>query len=233
MKKNLTHIIFIVDRSGSMKNIANDMIGGYNEFIKKQRETPTECFVSFYQFDDVYEKVFERVALQDVRDLDCNTYVPRNMTALYDAMGRTIDEYGQYLGNLSEEERPERILVVTITDGLNNASNQFVLKDVQQRVQHQTEKYGWDFVFLGSNIDAWDTGSSIGVSASSTLQFANVGGSVRNAFNSLSDNATQYRASATKCAYTFKKEDLDAQEEFLDDDKKSKNKKQKGDAPTA
>ena len=113
MKQGLTHIIFVVDRSGSMTNIASDMIGGYNEFIKKQKETPGECVVSFYQFDDIYEKVFERVALQDVAELDADTYVPRNMTALYDAMGRTIDDYGQYLANLSEEERPERILFVT------------------------------------------------------------------------------------------------------------------------
>lgn len=231
MKKGLTHIIFVVDRSGSMKSIANDMIGGYNEFIKKQKETPGECFVSFYQFDDIYEKVFERVALKDVVDLDGKTYVPRNMTALYDAMGRTIDGYGQYLANLSEDERPERILLVTITDGQNNASSQYTMKDIQEKVKHQTEKYGWDFVFLGSNIDAWEAGGSLGVVASSTLQFANAAGSVQNAFRSLSDNATSYRASVSKCAYTFKKEDLDAQDEFLDNDKKSKNKKQKDKTP--
>lgn len=226
MKQGLTHIIFVVDRSGSMKGIASDMVGGYNEFIKKQKETPNECFVSFYQFDDIYEKVFERVALQDVKDLDAKTYVPRNMTALHDAMGKTIDDYGQYLANLAEEERPERILFVTITDGMNNASTQYTFEKLRDMIKHQTEKYGWDFVFLGSNIDAWDTGGSMNISASSTLQFANVGGSVQNAFNSLADKATMYRSSAAKCAYAFDAKDREDQDEFLDDDKKSKNKKQ-------
>lgn len=226
MKEGLTHIIFVVDRSGSMKQIASDMIGAYNEFIEEQRKTPKECFVSFYQFDDVYEPVFERIPLTEIKPLDKQTYVPRNMTALYDAIGTTVDDYGKYLADLPEEERPERILFVTITDGLNNASDKYTLKDVQERVKHQTEKYGWDFVFLGSNIDAWDTGASFGVAAAATLQFANSAGSVKQAFASLSKNVTSYRSAAVKAAYLFDESDLKAQDEFLADDQKAKNKEQ-------
>lgn len=233
MKKGLTHIIFVVDRSGSMGSIAEDMIGGYNEFIRKQKELPNECFVSFYQFDDVYETVFERVKLQDVKDLDNKTYSPRGSTALYDAMIKTIDEYGQYLSNLKDEDRPERILFVTITDGFENASNNRDIKAVRDRVKHQREKYDWDFVFLGSNIDAWDTGGSIGVAAGATLQFANSKGSVSSAFQSLTSNATMYRACSAKMGYTFQPEDYEAQDKFLDDDKKSKNKKAAKDAKDA
>lgn len=227
MKKGLTHIIFVVDRSGSMSGIANDMIGGYNTFIEEQKKTPGECFVSFYQFDDIYEMVMERVKLSDVPPLTKDTYRPRNSTALYDALGKTINEYGVYLNGLKEEDKPERILFVTITDGLNNASREFNLTQVREMIKVQTETYSWDFVFLGSNIDAWEAGDSLGVARSATLQFASCAGSVNAAFNSLSDKSIAYRTSAVKCAYTFDQKDLDAQNQFLDEDKKSKNKQQK------
>jgi hypothetical protein len=226
MKQGLTHIIFVVDRSGSMASIATDMIGGYNSFIKRQKEIPAECYVSFYQFDDIYDVVFERVKLQDVTDLDDKKYVPRNMTALYDAIGRTANNYGKYLSDLSEEERPDRVMVVVITDGNNNASREFTAEQVRDIVKHQTEVYNWSFIFLGSNIDAWDTGTSLGITASSTLQFANVKGSVDKAFDSLSKSATMYRSAATPVAYVFAAEDLLDQDEFLDDRLKSKNKVQ-------
>lgn len=230
MKPNLTHIIFIVDRSGSMDGIAADMIGGYNKFIETQKELPADCFVSFYQFDDIYEAVFERVALKDVKPLDKKTYQPRGCTALYDAMGRTIKNYGQYLSDLSEEERPERILVVAITDGLNNASREFDLDQVREMIKHQTEVYKWDFVFLGSNIDAWNAGQAMGVVPSSTLQFANTKGSVGSAFQSLSRNTRQYRASNMKCAYSFDAKSFEDQDAHLTGDQKAKNKQAEDDA---
>lgn len=226
MKQGLTHIIFVVDRSGSMSTIALDMIGGYNTFIKKQKETPGECYVSFYQFDDIYEPVFERIKLEDVKDLDSATYVPRNMTALYDALGKTINNYGKYLSELNEEERPDRVLVVTITDGVNNASREFSLEQVRNMVVHQTDAYKWSFVFLGSNIDAWDAGKALGISANTTLQFANVKGSVDKAFDALSKSAVMYRSAVSPEAYAFSAADLADQDEFLDSTLKAKNKSQ-------
>ena len=224
MKKGLCHLCWIVDRSGSMTKIAKDMIGGYNSFIKKQKEVPSECFVSFYQFDDIYETVFERVNLQDVKDLDDKTYIPRNSTALYDALGRTINDYGKYLSLLKEEERPERILFVTISDGEDNVSTHFTLEQVRNMIKHQTETYSWDFVFLGSNIDAWDAGHLMGISTKSVLQFASVGPSVGAAFDALSKGSTHYRTSMAKSAYAFDSQDLKEQDQFLDDKLKSKNK---------
>jgi hypothetical protein len=226
MKQGLTHIIFVVDRSGSMTGIANDMIGGYNTFIKNQKETPGECYVSFYQFDDIYEAVFERTKLEEVKDLDRNTYVPRNSTALFDAIGRTVNNYGKYLSDLPEDQRPDRVLVVVITDGENNASREFTVEQVRDMVKHQTEVYSWSFVFLGSNIDAWDAGQSLGVASASTLQFANSKGSVDKAFDSLSKSAVMYRCAAAPAAYAFAPEDLADQDQFLDDKLKSKNKAQ-------
>ncbi len=223
MKKGLTHIIFVVDRSGSMSGIASDMISGYNTFIKQQKETASECFVSFYQFDDIYEAVFERRSLAEIQDLDGKTYVPRNMTALYDAMGKTINSYGKYLSDLAEDQRPERVLFVTITDGLNNASREFTHAQVADLIKQQTETYKWDFVFLGSNIDSWATGDSLNIKSSSTLQFANAAGSVASAFTSLSKGATMYRSAATKADYAFDSADYAAQDNFLDGTLKAKN----------
>jgi hypothetical protein len=226
MKKGLTHIIFIVDRSGSMSSIAADMIGGYNEFIRKQRELAGECYVSFYQFDDIYEPVFVRLKLEDVPDLDNKTYCPRNMTALYDSLGRTVNEYGAYLASLDESERPDRVMVITITDGQDNVSSRFTPEDIRNIVKHQTEVYNWDFVFLGSNIDAWGVGAGLGIISTSTLQFSNQAGSVSNAFASLASNTISYRSAITKGAYSFAAADYAAQQDFLeDDDKKEKNLK--------
>lgn len=224
MKTGLTHIIFVVDRSGSMRSIAKDMIGGYNEYIEKQKKTPGECFVSFYQFDDIYEPIFERVKLQDVKDLDGDTYKPRNSTALLDAVGNTIVNYGKYLSELQEDARPERILFVTITDGEENASHVFDITKVRDMVKHQTDVYKWDFVFLGSNIDAWDAGQSIGVARCATLQFANTKGSVGAAFKSLSDQTSGYRSSSSKIAYAFTAADYAAQDDQLVGNQKAKNR---------
>ena len=223
MKRGLTHIIFVVDRSGSMRDIAQDMVGGYNTFIEKQKETPGECFVSFYQFNDIYETVFERKALTEVPILDEKTYVPRNMTALHDAIGKTVNNYGTYLSALKEEERPERVLVIIITDGFNNASREFTLESVREIIKHQTEVYSWDFVFMGSNIDAWKQSEAYGIASSSTSQFANCAGSVSASWAAASANAICYRASDHKIAYCFSAEDREAQDKFLDGDLKSKN----------
>lgn len=232
MKKGLTHIIFVVDRSGSMASIASDMIGGYNDFIKKQKKEKGACYVSFYQFDDIYEQVFVRTVLKNVKELDSNTYSPRNSTALYDAIGKTISDYSTYLASLTEKQRPERILFVTITDGLNNASREYNLQKVRDLIQDKTTKAKWDFVFLGSNIDAWDAGQSMGVSSSSTLQFANVKGSVKKAFSSLNKNTCMYRSSAMKSNYSFDAKDYKDQDEFLDGNLKSKNKQQQNKSKT-
>ena len=222
MKQGLTHIIFVIDRSGSMSNIAADMIGGFNTYIENQKKVPGECFVSLYQFDDIYEAVFERVKLADVPVLTKDTYTPRGSTALYDALGRTIDEYGTYLASLNEEDRPERVLVITLTDGYNNASNKYSLSNVRDRIKTQTETYKWDFVFLGSNIDAWEAGQGLGIARASTMQFASTGSSVNVAWIALAGQSTGYRTSTVKSSFAFKQADQDAQEQFVD--KKAKTK---------
>jgi uncharacterized protein YegL len=123
MKHGLTKIVFVVDRSGSMQSIATDMIGGFNQFIETQKEDKTgECIVSFIQFDDIVETVYKNVNVNNVQDLTDKTYSPRNCTALYDAVGKTIEDLAGDLEKLEEDQKPEKTWVVILTDGLENAS---------------------------------------------------------------------------------------------------------------
>lgn len=202
MKDGLTWLVFVVDRSGSMGSIAGDMIGGYNEFIKKQRAVPGTCKVFFYQFDDIYESVLENVDIQDVKDLTSDTYVPRGSTALYDALGRTIDDIGKKLAAMDEAERPEKVLVITITDGYENASHVYTLSVIRDMIKHQTETYKWDFAYIGANQDSWAVGSAMGYSSGTTSNYTADSVGVRGLFNSLGDSAAVYRMSA-KAKFKF------------------------------
>ena len=176
MKKGLTKIVFVVDRSGSMESIASDMIGGFNQFIKKQKETDVgECRVSFNQFDDIFEEVYKNVLLVDVKELTSETYVPRNSTALYDAIGRTINSIGEELAALPEDQRPEKVIVVIITDGEENASQEFTSKIVSEKITHQTETYNWQFLYLGANQNAWDVGRGLGIKGTHTSNYVSRG----------------------------------------------------------
>ena len=121
MKKDYTKIVFVVDRSGSMASIAKDIIGGYNKFIADQKALKVgTCDVSFYQFDTTYNAVYENTPIDFVKDLDEKTFVPRGGTALLDAVGRTIENVGKQLSNMNENDRPDKILVVILTDGEEN-----------------------------------------------------------------------------------------------------------------
>ena len=209
MKKDYTKIVFVVDRSGSMKSIADDMIGGYNSFIKEQKRlNHGTCDVSFYQFDDVYEAVYENKPLNEVVDLDEKTYVPRNMTALYDAIGKTINNVGESLNKMKESQRPDSVLFIVITDGLNNASKEFTSNKIKEMITHQTEKYKWQFSYIGANQDAWAVSDSLGFARSSTLNWASNSKGTEKLWKSLSDNASFYRVSK---AYSFSAADIKAQ----------------------
>lgn len=221
MKKGLTKIVFVVDRSGSMMSVASDMIGGFNRFIKTQKDNNVgECTVTFNQFDDIFENVYKNVLVEDVKDLDDKTYVPRNMTALYDAVGRTIDEIGEELANLPEDQRPEKVLVVILTDGLENASNTFKKKDVQEKIKLQTETYKWEFVYIGANQDSWAVGESLGISGSNTISYVSKGKNTKESNESLWDTlgakAVSYR-SCFSAKMSFTPEEQEEQEKLVKD----------------
>lgn len=221
MKSGLTKIVFVVDRSGSMQSVASDMIGGFNKFIKTQKDNKVgECTVTFNQFDDIFENVYKNVLVEDVRDLDDKTYVPRSMTALYDAVGRTIDEVGSELANLPEGQRPEKVLVVILTDGLENASNTFTRKDVQEKIKLQTETYKWEFVYIGANQDSWAVGESLGISGSNTINYVSSGKNTKSSNEALWDTlgakAVAYRSCMTD-SMSFTQKEREVQDSLVKD----------------
>jgi hypothetical protein len=171
MKDNFTRIAVILDRSGSMESCKESTVAGFNEFIRTQRELPGEATVKLVQFDDQYETVFDK-PLKECPELTQNTFVPRGSTALLDAQGRTIIELGRELAALPVEQRPSKVIVVTLTDGMENASKEFTLEKIGEMTREQRDKYNWDFVFLGANQDAIATAAAMSIPLPSAMSYS-------------------------------------------------------------
>ena len=165
MKKNLTELVMILDRSGSMGGLESDTIGGYNSMLKKQREEDGEVLVSTVLFDDRSEVLYDRVPLEKMPQMTEKEYYVRGCTALLDAVGGAIRHIGNVHKYAREEDRPEKTIFVITTDGLENASREYSYGRVKKMVEQQKEKYGWEFLFLGANIDAIETAGRFGISA--------------------------------------------------------------------
>lgn len=159
-KNNYTHLALLVDRSGSMQPLAAESSNSINNLFEEQAKVEGEMTVSLYQFDDQYEKVFGPTFVQEAPKY---TLESRGMTALNDSAMRAIKETGEFLRGLPENMRPEKVIFTIVTDGQENASHEATLKQVQETITHQTEKYGWEFVFMASGIDAFATGFSYGI----------------------------------------------------------------------
>jgi hypothetical protein len=171
MKENSTRIAIILDRSGSMESCKESTVAGFNEFIRTQKEIAGEVNVKLVQFDDQYETVFDK-PLKDCPELTQSTFVPRGSTALLDAQGRTIIELGRELAALAEQERPSKVIVVTLTDGLENASKEYNLEKIGEIIREQRDKYNWDFVFLGANQDAIATAAAMSIPMPSAMSYS-------------------------------------------------------------
>ena len=163
MKKNLTELVMILDRSGSMGGLESDTIGGYNSMLRKQRETKGEVLVFTVLFDDESEVLYDRIPLQDMPQMTEKEYYVRGCTALLDAIGGAIHHIGNVHKYARDEDRPEKTIFVITTDGLENASKRYSYEKVKQMVERQKEKYGWEFLFLGANIDAIETAGRFGI----------------------------------------------------------------------
>lgn len=168
-----TEIVVITDRSGSMAHLRQTVIDGYNKFIDAQREVPGEARVTYTQFDDVYEVVYVGKSLAEVPKLDEATYQPRNWTALYDAIGKTLNDQGE---RIAKEKWAELVIVVITTDGAENSSKDFNQERVRAMIKH-AESHGWQFVFLAANQDAFAASQSMGMGSNSYT--SNVGGGAR------------------------------------------------------
>ena len=163
MKKNLTELVFILDRSGSMAGLEKDTIGGFNAMIGKQKREPGEALVSTVLFDNVSEVIHDRVSLEKLPVLTEKEYYVRGCTALLDAVGGAIHHIGNIHKYAREEDRPEKTLFVITTDGMENASRRYTYDKVKTMISRQKEKYGWEFIFLGANIDAAKEAARFGI----------------------------------------------------------------------
>ncbi len=164
MRENLTEIVFILDRSGSMSGLESDTIGGFNSLIAKQQKEEGEAIVSTVLFDDETDVIHDRVAIGEVKKLTEEDYYVRGCTALLDAVGGAIHHIGNVHKYAREEDRPAKTLFVITTDGLENASRHYSFKDVKRLIKRQQEKYNWEFIFLGANIDAIEVADNLGIS---------------------------------------------------------------------
>jgi uncharacterized protein YegL len=164
MKKGLTELVFILDRSGSMSGLESDTIGGYNALLQKQKKEIGEAVITTVLFDDKYELLHDRINLRGIDSITDKEYFVRGSTALLDAVGKTISKIGSAQKHTVEDERAEHVMFVITTDGMENASREFNYEKIRQMIEHQKSKYGWEFIFLGANIDAIDTAERFGIS---------------------------------------------------------------------
>ena len=163
MKNNITELVFILDRSGSMSGLEKDTIGGFNSMIEKQRRQDGECYVSTVLFDNVSEVLHDRVKLSEVKPMTEDDYTVRGCTALIDAIGGAIHHIGNVHKYARPEDVPEHTLFVITTDGMENASRRYSSEQVKTMIKRQKDKYGWEFLFIGANIDAVETAARYGI----------------------------------------------------------------------
>lgn len=196
MKNNITELVFILDRSGSMSGLESDTIGGFNSMIENQKKQDGKAYVSTILFDNVSEVIHDRVSLEKVQPMTENDYYVRGCTALLDAIGGAIHHIGNIHKYARKEDVPERTMFVITTDGMENASRNYDLKTVKKMIERQQEKYGWEFLFIGANIDAVQTASSFGIPKSRAVNYNPDGEGTRIVYESVSSAVSQCRACA-------------------------------------
>lgn len=171
MKKNLTELVFILDRSGSMAGLEKDTIGGFNSMIERQRATEGEVIISTVLFDNTCEVIHDRVDIRKIEPMTEKQYFVRGCTALLDAVGGAIHHIGNVHKYARDEDRPEHTMFVITTDGMENASRHYGSDRVKQMIERQKSKYGWEFLFLGANIDAVETAGNFGIDADRAVNY--------------------------------------------------------------
>lgn len=193
MKKGLTELVFIIDKSGSMEGLEKDTIGGFNSMLKEQQAVEGEAVVTTVLFDNRYELLHDRIDIRAVSPLTEKNYTVRGNTALLDALGRTIHKIRAVQKHTAENYRAEKVLFVIITDGQENASREYSAERVKRRIERQKEKYGWEFVFFGANMDAVMEAGEIGIAADRAQNYCAdaIGTSV--AYTAMSAFSTAYR----------------------------------------
>jgi len=165
MKKNLTEMVFILDKSGSMAGLETDTIGGFNSMLEKQQKAGSECVITTVFFNNHYALIHDRIDIRAVKPITEKEYFVGGSTALLDAIGKTIEKIVTVQKNTAEDYRAEKVMFVIITDGAENASRYYSISQIKEMVETQKERYGWEFIFLGANIDAIETAGRFGIRA--------------------------------------------------------------------
>lgn len=225
-KMGSTAIIAIIDQSASMFDVWNETINAFNEFLTSQKHAPGEASFTLVVFSGIAQghpdnviTYHRNVPIQNVPPLNRRLYIPNGMTPLRDAVGQTIDELGIVFAALPEEQRPEKVICVIQTDGLENFSTRYSTKDIRSRIEHQRTKYNWQFLFMGADQDAWLTGDEFGLLREQSLSYSNTADGVGSSYVYLNSAVTNYR-SATTANAVFDKQDIRNETETKVEDEK-------------
>ncbi len=197
MRKNLTEVVFILDRSGSMSGLETDTIGGYNGLLEKQKNETGEAVITTVLFDNFYEIIHDHADVRKMEPMTEKEYYARGSTALLDAIGKTIKHVERRHKFSPEGDVPEKTMVVIITDGHENASKEFSLSKVKSMIEKKKEKYGWEFLFLGANMNAVETACDFGITADRAVTYFADSEGTRMNFDTVSDTVCQMRRERT------------------------------------
>ena len=195
MNEKRTELVFILDRSGSMSGLESDTIGGYNSLLEKQKQQPGEAVVTTVLFDDRIEVLHDRLNLREIMPITKEEYYVRGTTALLDAVGMTISKIVEQIKGTPEEARPKHTLFVITTDGMENASREYGYEQVRKMIEYQKSRYGWEFIFLGANIDAVETAERFGVSEDFAVDYVADGEGTNLNYSVLSNAVSEMRCS--------------------------------------
>ena len=209
MKKNLMELVFILDKSGSMSGLEKDTIGGYNSMLEKQKAEVGECVITTVLFDNNYELLHDRIDIRAVKPITEKDYSVGGSTALLDAIGKTVSKIGTAQKNTAEDYRAEKVMFVIITDGEENASRRYSAPQVKEMVKRQKEKYGWEFIFLGANIDAVETAGHFGIDADKAVDYVPDSEGTELNFLAMSEAVSTFRKSraiSTDCLDMIRKD---------------------------
>ena len=195
-KNDYTHITVILDRTGSMESIRDDIIGGFNAFLEEQQKLPGKATMTLVQFDsqDPYEVICRFALASEVPKLDRNVYVPRASTPLLDAIGRGINDLEASIGHIDDKAQPSKVVLAIVTDGQENASREFNRTQIVKMIEEKTKKNDWQFVFLSSDLAAIRDAEAYGIDMKMSLAYVKDSQGTRNAFSVLSKNAADYRS---------------------------------------
>lgn len=194
MKKNSTELVFILDKSGSMAGLESDTIGGFNSMLNKQKALDGECRITTVLFDNRYELLHDRIDIRAVSPMTDREYQVGGSTALLDAIGQTVHKLAAVQKNTVEEYRAEHVMFVIITDGEENSSREYSAQKVKAMIEEEREKYGWEFVFLGANIDAVETAGRFGIAADRAVDYVPDGAGTALNFQAMSETVACFRA---------------------------------------